>query len=449
MLPILFGILFGMNPDKKKTEQFLNQTDMHPERIKMTSTVDDMVDDMKRGLNGEPASMEMIPTFIEVDTKVQQDKKAVVLDAGGTNLRAALVSFNSEGMSVIEDFTKQPMPGTQGREVSREEFFDSLAALVEPLADRGEKIGFCFSYPTEIFPDKDGRLMHWTKEVLAPGVVGRKIGSDLRDALSERGVSKPPEVVILNDTVATVLTGKASQAGRDWGGFIGLILGTGTNTCYVESNASIGKIQGLDASRGQVINCESGSYTGRFRGKADEMLCSLTERPDFHQFEKMISGRYFGPLVTQSVLLAGESGLFSKEGFAAIKALGEISTKDADNYTHNPSGSGNALVAAMQSSGSDADARRLWFLIDALLERAAKLTAANLAAAVIKGQGGSGPLSPTCITIDGTTYYRYYRFQHRVESYLRPFLSARDNYYETVQVDDAPLIGAAVAALTN
>lgn len=443
------GILGPMNPGKKTVDQFLNKIDMHPEGIDLKSTVDHMMDEMKRGLNGEPSSLAMIPTYVEVASDIPTNEKVVVLDAGGTNIRAALVSFTTDGKPVIEDFSKHPMPGTQGFEVSRGEFFDTMAALLEPLIGRGGKIGFCFSYPSEIFPDKDGRLLHWTKEVLAPTVVGRKIGADLKDALAERGIASPPELVLLNDSVATVLTGKASQTERDWGGYTGFILGTGTNTCYVESNAAIGKIDGLDPARSQVINCESGSFTSRYRGEADKILCGLTEMPESHWLEKMLSGRYFGPLVTQTVLLAGQMGLFSSEAFTVMKNLGEISTRDADNYTHNPSGTGNALVDAVKAAGNASDAGRLWFIIDALLERAAKLTAANLAASVLKGQSVSGPLAPTCLTIDGTTYYRYYRFRHRVESYLRPFLTSCDRYYEMVQVDDAPLIGAAVAALTN
>lgn len=443
------GILGPMNPDKKTADQFLSKINMHPEGIDLKSTVDHMMDEMKRGLNGESSSLAMIPTYMEVASDIPVNEKVVVLDAGGTNLRAALVSFTTEGKPVIEDFSKHAMPGTQGFEVKREEFFDAMAALLEPLIGRGGKIGFCFSYPTEIFPDKDGRLLHWTKEVLAPDVVGRSIGTELKNALAGRGVSKIPEVVILNDTVATLLTGMVSQTGRDWGGYTGFILGTGTNICYVESNAAIGKIDGLNPAHSQVINCESGSFTSRYRGEADKILCGLTEKPESHWLEKMLSGRYFGPLATQTVLLAGQAGLFSSGAFTAMKDIGEISTKDADNYTHNPSDTSNTLVAAVKAAGNSSDKQRLWFLIDALLERAAKLTAANLAASVLKGQSGCGPLAPTCLTIDGTTFYRYYRFQHRVESFLRPFLTSYDKYYETVQVDDAPLIGAAVAALTN
>ena len=422
---------------------------MHPESIVLASTVDHMLDEMTRGLNGEDSSLAMIPTYIESDASIPANEKVVVLDAGGTNLRAALLSFDAEGEPIIEDFSKHPMPGTRGREVGREEFFDSLAALAEPLVNRGSKIGFCFSYPTEIFPDRDGRLIHWSKEIKAPEVEGRMIGSDLRAALSDRGISTPPEIVILNDTVATLLTGKAASAHRDWGGYVGFILGTGTNTCYVESNAAIGKTKNLDPSGSQVINCESGNYACRNRGRADESLGALTQKPETYWLEKMLSGGYFGALATHNVKLASQAGLFTPAAVEALEGIGEFSTKDADNYAHNPFGSGNALVDAMKKSGTAADAARLWFLNDSLLERASRLTAANLAASVLKGRGGGGPLKPHCLTIDGTTYYRYYRFQARVETHLRPFLTGKDRYYESIQVDDAPLIGAAVAALTN
>ena len=440
----------AMTPDKKAADAFLFDHKMHPDAIDMNAMVDHITREMTKGLDGDDSSLAMIPTYIEVGAAIPVDKRVVVLDAGGTNLRSALVSFSDEGKPVIEDFSKQPMPGTQGKEVGKDEFFDSLAKLVEPLIGRGEKIGFCFSFPTEIFPNRDGRLIHWSKEIRASEVEGRIIGTDLRAALAERGASDPPEVVILNDTVATLLTGKASQKDRDWGGSVGFILGTGTNTCYVESNAAIGKVSNLKSSHVQIINVESGSYACPNRGTADEMLGALTAKPETYWLEKMLSGAYFGALATQTLILAGREGLISPKLAAALSELGTISTKDADNYAHNPSDVGsNALAAAVKSAGSGEDAVRIWHLTDALLERAAKVTAANLAAAALKGPSGNGPMSPICLTIDGTTYYRYYRFQSRVESYLRPFMTSRDKYYETVKVEDAPLIGAAVAALTN
>ena len=41
-------------------------------------------------------------------------------------------------------------------------------------------IGFCFSYAAEMTPDKDGKLLYFTKEIKARGVVGELIGANLR-----------------------------------------------------------------------------------------------------------------------------------------------------------------------------------------------------------------------------------------------------------------------------
>ena len=442
-------ILSVMTSDRNAVERFLDTVGMHPDGIDLESTVLHMMKEMTRGLDGKPSSLAMIPTYIEVDAELPANKPVAVLDAGGTNLRAALVSFTKEGKPLIENFSKHPMPGTQGSVVGREEFFDAMAALVEPLVGRGGKIGFCFSYPTEIFPNRDGRLIHWSKEIQAPEVEGRLIGSDLREAFQNRGVSDPPDIVILNDTVATLLTGRTFDTGREWGGSVGFILGTGSNTCYVESNQEIRKAKGLDASGSQIINAETGNFACENRGEGDRRLGASTGKPNTYWLEKMLSGAYFGALVTHTAALAGEAGLFSPEAVGIVSEIGEISTKDANNYCRNPTdASENALVSGMKSAG-ESDSRRMWFLIDALLERGAKLSAANLAASVLKGPTAGGPLAPSRLAIDGTAYYRYYRFRHRVEHHLRPFLTGKNEYYQTVQVEDAPLIGAAVAALTN
>jgi len=449
-----------MHNDKRLVDQFLIDMKMHPADIDLESIVGRIMDEMTKGLNGEPSSLAMIPTYLEIDSDVIDNEKVVVLDAGGTNLRRAIIHFNKNGIPQIDSFLKRSMPGTDGIRVSNEEFFSMLAEFILPLLKKyGERVGFCFSYPMEMHPNKDGRLIRWSKEVLAPDVVGQMIGASLKEALLEKGFVNSPSLVLLNDTAATILTGKISTRGRNWGSYVGFILGTGTNSCYVESNSAIGKLSNLNPARSQLINCESGNLDLNCNGRADDLLSEETETPKSHRFEKMLSGRYFGPLVQKTILLAGEAELINRPTMLAIEKLGKISTRDADNYAHNPSDSNNPIAALFKGSifaeekaaetRNKRNARRLWHLIDYLLERAAKLSAANLAAAVLKGPSGDGPLESTCITIDGTTYYRYYRFANRVDSYLRPYLHSRDKYYEMLQVDDAPLVGAAVAALTN
>ena len=347
-----------MSPDQKDSQNFLRDAGMHPGDINLEATVDHMIREMALGLRGEPSSLAMIPTYIEADAQIPRGRCTVVLDAGGTNLRAALVSFTDEGKPRIENFSRHPMPGTQGHPVSREDFFDALAALAEPLIkEAGPKnaagrIGFCFSYPTEILPNRDGRLIHWSKEVRAPEVEGRLIGSDLREALRKRGDAEPPGVVILNDTAATLLAGKAAESARQWGGYVGFILGTGTNSCYVESNRAVGKLGGLDPAGRQVVNGETGGFACADRGEGDMRLGALTARPDTYWLEKMISGAYFGPLVGCTFAAACEGGLLGAEAASAVldivKGRG-ISSADAAGFCADPHGtSRNALAAAVR-----------------------------------------------------------------------------------------------------
>ena len=86
-----------------------------------------------------------------------------------------------------------------------------------------------------------------------------------------------------------------------------------------------------------------------------------------------------------------------------------------------------------------------------IFERAAILTAIHLAAFIVKTGGGTNPSSPVCVCIDGSTYYktRAIPFDATVRRELDDMLVQRRNihYAITPQVDDAPMVGAAIAAM--
>ena len=114
---------------------------------------------MDEGLAARPSSLAMLPAYVDTAREVPVDTPVVVLDAGGTNLRVAVVWFDKAGKARVEDFRKYRMPGADGASLSAEDFFDAFAGFLEPVCQRSDAAGFCFSYPTEIFPDLDGRLL--------------------------------------------------------------------------------------------------------------------------------------------------------------------------------------------------------------------------------------------------------------------------------------------------
>ena len=233
----------------QKADNFIIKHMLRAADIDIDAIVSDFTREMEKGLAGEEGSLRMIPTYIEADNEFLKEVPVLAIDAGGTNFRAALVKFDKSGRPEPFEIVNRRMPGIDG-EVTASEFFGTLTDYIRPLAEQADRIGFCFSYATEILPDRDGKLLYFSKEVQAPGVIGRLVGKSLLQALGTPG--KP--VVLLNDTVATLLAGKSESFGKSYSSFIGFILGTGTNTCYIESNAEIKKNHGLDCTRRQIIN---------------------------------------------------------------------------------------------------------------------------------------------------------------------------------------------------
>jgi len=407
--------------------------------------------EMTAGLKGESSSLAMIPSFISIDKEVNINQPVVVLDAGGTNLRTAVVSMNDQGVVDIGEFSKCAMPGTSGV-LTKEQFFDAFADFVIPNLDHSETIGFCFSYAAEITPDCDARLLYWSKQIEVPSVVNTMIGSGLLECLARRGYER--RVVILNDTVATLLAGKSMGLTRGYSAYVGFILGTGTNTAYVERNANITKRSDLDPAGSMAINVESGGFKNIKQCRFDKLLDQRTNDVGCYTFEKMISGGYLGSLGTVVLIEAAKAGMFSQSATVAIlERDGSVdcewqpfSNKDLDDFCGNSPADDNPFL---DPAYNDADKQMVRTLCSPVYERAAVLAAVNIASAIIKTGAGNDPAHPVCVNVDGSTYYRTLTadFKQRVQGELKTLLEKRNLSYELVHVAESPVIGAAVAGL--
>jgi len=440
-----------MGEIRDRIRQFLKDNGMYYEDIDMDACCDTFIQEMQAGLRQQGSSLAMIPTYIEVGRDIPIGKPVIVLDAGGTNFRAATVYFGDprqpQAGAVIENFVQKPMPGLE-KEASKEEFFETIVKYMADVVDVSSSVGFCFSYPTEILPSKDGRLIRFCKEVKAKQVEGELIGQNLVGAIEAAGYKGKKRVVILNDTVATLLAGISAFPNRAFDSYIGFILGTGSNCCYIESNRNITKKDNLEPDREQVINVESGSFGKAPRGKIDLMLDESTLDPGRYTFEKMFSGAYLGTLCLKTLQEAGRQELFSKAVTEELLALKDLETKDINSFMYFPEGDNPLAVSC--SSGHEQDCIAAWYLLDALIERAAKLVAFLLSSVVLKTDKGKNPCAPVCITAEGTTFYELKSLKTKVECYLKSFLEEKHNrFFEIVSAENATLIGAAIAGLTN
>ena len=426
----------------KTPEEFLKDNGFIPAaEIDRQAMISTFISEMEKGLKGEKSSLMMIPTYVGVNGKIPQGAKAAVLDAGGTNFRGGIVTIPP----AISDKQNQPMPGTKG-EVDEESFYKAFADEVKrvlPLATT-KKIGWCFSYPAEATPSLDAKLVHWTKNIQAPAIVGQYVGAELLKRLGGG------EIAIVNDTVATLLAAKATEGDKTYSSYIGFILGTGTNSAYVEKNKNILKLEGADADGSMIINAESGGFDKIETSAFDKAADAKTGNPGVHIFEKLIAGAYLGPIGLEIYKAAAKAGMFSAKAAAAIGGLGALETMDFDNFCaeFKKEGRDNVLDSIFADADDAKLARRLGIPV---FERAAVLTAIHLAAFVIKSGEGNDPAAPVAINADGSTYYktRAIPFDATVRKELDDMLVNRRNihYAITPQVDDAPMVGAGIAAM--
>lgn len=407
----------------------------------------DFAEEMRKGLEGKEGSLMMIPTYIGMNEEPAINKPVIVLDAGGSNFRVSVVHLNEKHEPVIEKFQNYTMPGTTG-EISSEEFFSRMAECVLPVIDDSDTIAFCFSYAAQPLANKDARVVSLAKELRVTDLVGQNLGERLNKALAKVSTAGAKKIIVLNDSVSTLLGGKAAST-RSFDSYIGFILGTGTNTCYCEQNKNITKISGSDEGS-MLINTESGSYSVFPISEVDKEFDSKLKDPGKYLFEKTIAGKYQGDLSLAYLKKAAEEGLFSSGTAERILNTQTVSSAEIDAFLFYPYGDNKLANCCGEGDEAEHDRLTVYAVIDTIFERAAKFVAANIAGVMLQTNAGHNPCRPTCVTADGSTFYYSKLFRSKLDYYVRTVLNDQMGLYcEFLKVDKATLIGTAIAGLMN
>ena len=422
----------------KAALDFLARHGMSPERIEPSLCAAKMRDNMERGLAGDKTALPMIPTYLKMDGAVPKGTGAIVIDAGGTNFRSALASFTPQGFQA-EELSKCSMPGI-AKSATWEEFIAFVADRIMPLTDRADCIGFCFSYSADITPEIDGRVIRIDKEVVIEGAAGKLVGASLLEELERRGAGKK-KIVILNDTAAVLLGGSATLDLSAYGGFIGQVSGTGTNTCCLLPASRITKLGRTDEAK-MIVNLESGLYDGLPRGDFDLILDRESNNPGLKLFEKMTAGVYLGELCRLMLRAAADEGLLAPKTAENARNLGRIDSAVIDAWA-----SGEQLE---DFCGSDEDREFVKTLCLAVFERSARCMCTNLAAIMLlTGEGGDAG-KPVCVCAEGSLVQKGRHYRPALERLLQEQAAEKLNKHAVLKVgQETTLPGSAAAALLN
>ncbi|KAK1278599.1 Hexokinase-3 [Acorus gramineus] len=412
---------------------------------RLRQVVDAMAVEMHAGLASDGGSkLKMLLTF--VDSLPDGDEKGIyyALDLGGTNFRVLRVQLGGKVSGILQrQVESQPIPQELMTSTS-EELFHFIAMTLKDFVeregndsesppDKRRELGFTFSFPVRQTSVSSGVLIKWTKGFAIDDTVGRDVTECLEEAMMRRGLNMRVAALV-NDTVGTLALGHY----HDEDTVAAVVLGTGTNACYVERADAIIKCQGLLTNSGGM------------------------------GFEKMISGMYLGDIARRVILrVAQESDIF-----------GDITS----SRIHEPFVLRTPMMAAMHEDDSPdlrevervfretlqitnipLKARRLVVRVcDMVTRRAARLAAAGIVGILRKiGRDGraaaggrrtesSSSARRTVIAIEGRLYVDYSMFQEYLKEAMVEILGedVAQNVFLRISIDGSG-VGAALLATSH
>ncbi|XP_016146762.1 hexokinase-2 [Sinocyclocheilus grahami] len=391
-----------------------------------------MEEEMNRGLAKKThatATVKMLPTFVRSTPDGTERGDFLALDLGGTNFRVLLVRVRSGKRRSVEMHNKIytiPQDITQG---TGEELFDHIvhciADFLEYMGMKGASLplGFTFSFPCHQTRLDQGILIKWTKGFKASGCEGEDVAALLKDAIHRSEEFDLDVVAVVNDTVGTMMTCGYEDPQCE----VGLIVGTGTNTCYMEEMSNVELVDG-DEGR-MCVNMEWGAFGDR--GELDD-LCTEFDRavddqstyPGKQRYEKMISGMYLGEIVRNVLLDFTAKGLLFRGKLSErLKTRGIFETKflsqiESDRLALRQVRS--ILQHLGLTSSTCDDSILVKEVCSVVSKRAAQLCGAGLSAVVdkIRLNRGLEKLSIT-VGVDGTLYKLHPHFATIMRETLR------------------------------
>lgn len=389
--------------------------------------------EMDKGLGRDTnptAAVKMLPTFVRSTPDGTETGDFLALDLGGSNFRVLLVKVSSNGKQKVEMENQIYAIPENIMRGSGTELFDHiaecLANFLEKMGIKDKKLplGFTFSFPCQQTKLDESYLVSWTKGFKASGVEGRDVVGLLRKAINKRGDFDIDIVAVVNDTVGTMMTCGYDDHHCE----IGLIVGTGTNACYMEEMRHLEMVDG-DEGR-MCVNMEWGAFgddgsLNDIRTDFDREIDAGSLNPGKQLFEKMISGLYMGELVRLILVKMAKDGLlFQGHTTPDLLTTGHFQTSFVSAIENEKNNEG--LVSAEQvlrSLGLDPspeDCMSTQRVCQIVSTRAAHLCAATLTAVLrqIRDNKAAERLRTT-IGVDGSVYKNHPLFARRLHKMVR------------------------------
>jgi hexokinase len=231
---------------------------------------------------------------------------------------------------------------------------------------------------------------------------------------------------------------------------VGVIIGTGTNACYVEELGNIKKLKGRCRKSGtMIINIEWGNFRALRATRYDKRLDLDSSNPGAQILEKMVSGMYLGELcrlimadlIARNVLFGGR---FSAGFNRKMCIKGEFVSSVLADVSHGLAG----IRALLRSSGARDSSPEDRMIVKRICElisiRAARISAAAIVAVVTKMDPGIKRRHT--VAIDGSVYEKVPGFPEKIKMAVDGLSGRSSGKVKIMLTKDGSGRGAAIMA---
>ncbi|XP_028436634.1 hexokinase HKDC1 isoform X1 [Perca flavescens] len=420
----------------KKVDRFLYAMRLHDDQLSDISAR--FQAEMRKGLSAESnaaASVKMLPTHVRSTPDGSEKGQFLALDLGGSRFKVLQVKVR-EGMGIRRggvEMVEKTYPIPKELLIGKgTELFDHVSESLKDFLheknitlEKKHPLAFTFSFPCEQSTLNQGLLVNWSKNYRARGLQGKDVVQALREAIDRTGGMDVEVLAMVNDTVATMMTCGFDDQYCD----VGLIIGTGTNACYMEELRHVDLVEG-DEGR-MCVNTEWGAFgddgaLNDYITEFDRDVDAASNNPGKQILEKMVSGMYLGELVRLVVLKMAKLGLlFDGHVSDALRTKGKITTAHVaamEEYKNGLKNTRNILMDLDLTPTSD-DCVAVQHVSTIVSFRSSNLVAAGLAAILTRiKQNRNLRTVRITVGVDGTLYKTHPQYPSRLHKVVRRLL---------------------------
>lgn len=437
---------------RKRVVESLKQLVLNDDIIEKIKNV--FISEMQLALNEQSSSLQMENTYIPELPDGTEQGVFLALDLGGTNFRVILMVLQRG--HIVEETVQHYHIADESRIGCGDALFDYLAKCVDDFAIQNKlddnqiyPMGFTFSFPMRQHSLDSGSLVTWTKSFNCPSVVGMDVVEKLRKSLLKCRRHNIEILAILNDTTGTLVQG----ARIDTNTRIGIVLGTGSNACYMELAKNVKHWETQSHGDHVIIDVEWGAFGDNgvldfIKTKFDRTVDEGSLLKKSFTFEKYISGKYLGELCRVILEDLFVQKLFlpnvAKEKFPKPWTFGsdnvsKIEQDTISSQNDNLFGIMSNLCLEFEKDYNNDDINIIRYVCGLITMRAAQLLAINTSILLNRMEENE-----ITVAIDGSVYKHHPRLRHWISEFTKKMSPSKKSKF--MLAEDGSGKGAALVA---